>query len=98
MSVSLKGRMPDPNDSDQIRLVATIIRDNEFGCATGDWDRVLARAQRDNDTYAASIVYRIYHTARHVLAALEEATRPYSPESKTPDTKTAPLTDAAGQD
>lgn len=76
MSNSLKGRLPDPNDIDQIKLVATIIRDNEFGCAPGDWDRVFARAEFDLDAYSASIVRRIAHTARKVLAALEEATRP----------------------
>lgn len=62
--------MPDPNDITQIKLVAAIIRDNEFGCASGDWDKVLARAEQDNDTYAAHIVSRVAQTARMVLTAL----------------------------
>lgn len=68
--------IPDPNDIDQIKLIASIIRDHEFGCALGDWDRVLARAEQDHDTYSASIVRRIGHTAWLVLTALAMEARP----------------------
>lgn len=72
----MKGLLPDPDSDAQIMLICPIIHDREFGQSPGNWDRMLAVALADPESYSATKARRIVATARHVLGVLREALAP----------------------